>query len=169
MATEIVVQRFRWAAAKLLIGSAAVAMMFSLITAIDSLPFAVRALTCLLSVVFSVIVFAATLRLASGLPACVIRDDGIFVPRLGISQRLSPIPWTTVSNATLIDLAPASAPIGQKGAFGEPAIRLTLVKRFFLSNSYVILVGEANLAPDEIYSQILARKAARMATADGAW
>ena len=163
MATEIVVQRSKWAASKLLIGGVAVAVMFILITVIASLPFAIRASTCLLSLVFSVIAFAATFRLASGLPACVIRDDGILVPRFGISRHLSPIPWTMVRDAALIDLAPASAPIGQESAFGEPAIRLTLAKRFSLSNSYMILVGDANLAPEKIYTHILARKAASLA------
>jgi len=161
MATEIVVQRSRWAATKLLIGGVAVATMFILMTIIDWLPFAARVLAGLLSVVFSVIVFAATLRLASELPACVIRDDEILVPRSGISRHLSAIPWTTIRDAALIDLAPASAPMGQKGAFGEPAIRLALAKRFFLSSSYVILVGDSNLTPEEIYSQILARKGTR--------
>ena len=64
-----------------------------------------------------------------------------------------------VQSAELVDLAPARAAIGQAGAFGQPVVRLNLTRRFTFGNRYMMLIGEANLPPGEIYAQILERLA----------
>ncbi|WP_432258216.1 hypothetical protein [Cupriavidus sp. TMH.W2] len=159
MTTEIVVHRSKWSVIKVIIGGAAVAAMLILVAFVIPLPPVFRVSAWMFGTILGLMSCTLVLNLTSELPACIIRDEGILVRPFGISRQLSLIPWTTVRNAVLVDLAPASAPIGHKGAFGNPAIRLTLAERFFLSRNYLLLVGGANLTPDEIYSCILARKA----------
>ncbi|WP_197377986.1 hypothetical protein [Ralstonia pseudosolanacearum] len=159
MTKEIVVRRSKWAWAKLLMGGAAMAAMFILVFFFYSLPFIVRVSAGMLGILLCIFVVGAVVRLANGLPACIIRDDGILVPRFGFSRQLSEIPWAMVQSAELVDLAPARAAIGQAGAFGQPVVRLNLTRRFTLGKRYMMLIGEANLPPGEVYAQILKRLA----------
>ncbi|AXV97038.1 hypothetical protein CJO80_16630 [Ralstonia solanacearum] len=159
MTKEIVVRRSKWAWAKLFMGGAAMAAMFILVFFVHSLPFIVRASAGMFGILLCIFVVGAVVRLANGLPACIIRDDGILVPRFGFSWQLSVIPWAMVQSAELVDLAPARAASGQAGAFGQPVVRLNLTRRFTFGNRYMMLIGEANLPPGEIYAQILERLA----------
>ncbi len=135
------------------------AAMFILVFFFYSLPFIVRVSAGMLGILLCIFVVGAVVRLANGLPACIIRDDGILVPRFGFSRQLSEIPWAMVQSAELVDLAPARAAIGQAGAFGQPVVRLNLTRRFTLGKRYMMLIGEANLPPGEVYAQILKRLA----------
>ncbi|BCL90040.1 hypothetical protein MAFF211471_51280 (plasmid) [Ralstonia solanacearum] len=135
------------------------AAMFILVFFVHSLPFIVRVSAGMFGILLCIFVVGAAVRLANGLPACIIRDDGILVPRFGFSRQLSVIPWAMVESAELVDLAPASAPIGQEGAFGQPVVRLSLTRRFTFGNRYMVLIGQANLPAREIYAQILERLA----------
>jgi len=159
MTTEIVVRRSKWSVIKVIIGFAAVAAMFILVAFVAPLPAFARLSAWMFGIILGLMSCALVLNLTSELPACIIRDEGILVPPFGISRQLSLIPWTMVQNAVLVDLAPGSAPIGHKGVFGSPAVKLKLAERFFLGRNYLLLVGEVNFSPDEIYSCILARKA----------
>ena len=161
MTKEIVVRRSKWAWAKLSMGSAAMGAMFILVFFVHSLPFIVRVSACMFGILLCFFVVGAAVRLVNGLPACIIRDDEILVPRFGFSRQLSEIPWAMVQSAELVDLAPARAAIGQAGAFGQPVVRLNLTRRFTFGNRYMMLIGEANLPPGEIYAQILERLAGR--------
>ncbi|MCP1174325.1 hypothetical protein [Ralstonia chuxiongensis] len=154
---EIVVRRSIWASTKLFMASVAMAAMFILVFFVNSLPFIVRASACVFGIVLCIGVLGLIVRLANGLPACIIRDDGILVPRFGFSRELSQIPWVMVQSAELIDLLPAGAPIGREGAFGQPVVRLNLTRRFTFGKRYTLLIGEANLPAGEIYAQILKR------------
>jgi hypothetical protein len=159
MTMEIVVRRSNWGKIKLLIGSSVTAATLILIS-FATYPFPIAgALSGVFGIVFCFLSFALILKLANGLPDCIIRDEGIMVPRSGFSPQLSQIPWSMVKSAELIDLAPASASLAREGAFGEPVVRLNLARRFTFSNRYSILVGEANLPAGEIYAQILKRMA----------
>lgn len=157
MTKEIVVRRSTWAWTKLFMGSAAMAAMFILVFFVHSLPFSIRLSACMFGILLCIFLVGAVVRLANGLPACIIRDDGILVPRSGFSRQLSQIPWNMVQSAELIDLLPAGAPIGREGAFGQPVVRLNLTRRFTFGKRYTLLVGEANLPAGEIYAQILKR------------
>ena len=157
MTKEIVVRRSTWAWAKLLMGSVAMAAMFIVVFFVYSLPLIIRLSACMFGILLCIFLVAAIVRLANGLPACIIRDDGILVPHFGFSPQLSQIPWAMVQSADLVDLAPARALIGQSGAFGQPVVRLNLTRRFTFGKRYVMLIGEANLPPGEIYAQILKR------------
>ena len=159
MTNEIVVRRSKWAWAKQLMGSAVMTAMFILLFFIQSLPFSIRLSACVFGILLCILLVGAVVRLASGLPACIIRDDGILVPRFGFSRQLSEIPWAMVQSADLVDLAPARVPIGQAGAFGQPVVRLNLTRRFTFGKRYMMLIGEANIPPGEIYAQILKRLA----------
>jgi hypothetical protein len=157
MTNEIVVRRSKWASAKLLMGSAAIAAMFILVFFLQSLPFSIRLSACMFGILLCILLVGAVARLTNGLPTCIIRDDGILVPRFGFSWQLSEIPWAMVQSADLVDLAPARAPIGQADAFGQPVVRLNLTRRFTFGKRYMMLIGEANIPPGEIYAQILKR------------
>jgi len=152
---EIVVRRSKWGRIKVMFGVAAIAGMFILVALGLPLPPAIRLSAWVFGTILVAMTCGLVLALMRDLPACIICEEGILVPPLGISRKLSLIPWTLVKNAALIDLTPASAPIGRKGAFGNAAVRLTLAERFVFSKNYLLQVGDANLTPEEIYSRIL--------------
>ena len=155
MATEFEVRRSKWAWVKVLIGSSAASAICILLALVD-FPFIVRATICFVGILFALGACGMAVGMSRDLPVCIVRDDGILLPRSAFSRGLSLLPWATVHDATLVDLAPASAPIGRKGAFGEPAIRLTLTERFMFSHGVLIMVGESDHTPGEIYSSIRA-------------
>ena len=153
------VRRSKWAWLKLLVATCAVAATFILMSFVDTLPQGLRAVSGSLGALLALVFFALLGNVAKGHPACIVRDDGILIPRLLLPFNRCLIPWADLLNVTLVDLAPAGAPLGRTGIFGEPAIRLTLSQRFFLSRSVVVLIGESDHSPSEIYSNIRARMA----------
>lgn len=148
------IYRSKWVLAKLAAGCAAMALMFLLLVFVATMSTAVRYGFVAVSLAMGLCSCSLLVALSQRLPTCVIDERGFHFLRSAFSRKLTFVPWVGIQSAQLVDISPMASSVNGKHAFGEPAIRLRLVRRIGLSHTVMILVGRANYSPEQICTSI---------------
>ena len=124
-----------------MVGAAALACMFGILALLLPINTWVRLGGGAMSAFFAIVVVVQMFAVFSESPIIVIDERGVQVPYGSLIRKLRYIPWSRILDVELIDVGRTS---------WIPAIRIRTEERGWLRGGVALLVGEANMSPQEI-------------------